>query len=165
MLKSIRNRMLLVESEIKSLETSHQSTNDHNILVQIRPLVTEFNKLAESEIKHLGKYAVARIYAEDDRSSATLANAIRPPKGDNTIFNVQNPSGDIVNTSSEILDAFADYYQNLYTTKAEEIDESDEEYFNYIKVYWLSNSDRERLIGPLRPSAITAALKEMPAGN
>lgn len=164
-LKPIRTRLQHVEATLKILEGRQQATEDPQILAQIRTLITEFNELAEDEVKYLGKYATARTYAEGDRPSSTLEAMVRPHRGDSPISCMHNKMDELVDTTPAILEAFADYYQGLYMTRGAANTESDDDYLTHITMIRLTNSDRERLIGPLRPTEIIAALKDIPSGK
>ncbi|KAJ1172876.1 hypothetical protein NDU88_004731 [Pleurodeles waltl] len=60
-LKSLCNRLALLEQEIAQLEREHLATEDKQFLGQIHEKLIEFNDIAQSEVQHMGKYAPAHV--------------------------------------------------------------------------------------------------------
>ncbi|KAJ1172640.1 hypothetical protein NDU88_004484 [Pleurodeles waltl] len=79
-LRSIRGRLQLLEGELSQLEQEHRDTADTRTLGHICAKMQEFQETALSEVRHMGKYAVARAYGEGDRPGKVLANLIHPSR-------------------------------------------------------------------------------------
>ncbi|KAJ1107642.1 hypothetical protein NDU88_005032 [Pleurodeles waltl] len=75
---SIRNRLAQLDLELAELEWQHMETEERHLLASIKTKIDECHKVSQSEVNHLGKYAVARVYGEGERPGATLAALLQP---------------------------------------------------------------------------------------
>ena len=63
----------------------------------------------EREIMFLGKYAAAHRYSEGDRLGRTLAWAVHPASASTDIVQIEGPEDKMLNSNTEILNAFTQY--------------------------------------------------------
>ncbi|KAJ1084137.1 hypothetical protein NDU88_004290 [Pleurodeles waltl] len=99
------------------LEQEHRDTADVRTLGHIRAKLQEFQERALSEVRHMGKYAVARAYGEGDRPGKVLANLIRPSRSTNLTNKAVAADGIIIGDPESVATRFREYYQTLYTTR------------------------------------------------
>lgn len=76
-LKSIRNRLALLEQKLVSLEQTLLSGPNEAITQELKRTLEEYHAEADAEIKHMGKYATARVYGEGERPGAVLAQLLK----------------------------------------------------------------------------------------
>ncbi|KAJ1188998.1 hypothetical protein NDU88_005751 [Pleurodeles waltl] len=93
MLQSIRGRLRLLEGELSQLEQEHCDTADTSTLGHIRVKVQEYQETSPSEIRHMGKYAVAQTYGKGDRPNKMTA-----------------ADGRVLNDPEDIAARFREYY-------------------------------------------------------
>ncbi|KAJ1107589.1 hypothetical protein NDU88_004979 [Pleurodeles waltl] len=101
-LRSIRGRLQLLERELSQLQQEHCDTADTGTLGHIRVKVQEYQETALLEIRHMGKYAVARTYGEGDRPGKVLANLIHPSRSANLINKMTATDGSTLNDPEDI---------------------------------------------------------------
>ncbi|KAJ1198278.1 hypothetical protein NDU88_002120 [Pleurodeles waltl] len=73
----------------------------------------EFQETALSEVRHMGKYAVARVYGEGDRPGKVLANLIRASRSTNLINKTAATDGSILTDPEDVASRFREYYQHF----------------------------------------------------
>ncbi|KAJ1113796.1 hypothetical protein NDU88_002037 [Pleurodeles waltl] len=84
-----KGRLNLLERELVQLEQEHLNGVGSRTLGHKHTKLMEFQDTALAEIKHLGKYATARVYGESERPGLVLANLIHPDKEKSMIIAVQ----------------------------------------------------------------------------
>lgn len=145
-LRDIRNRLSLLERMLTILEADLLADNTTQVQEQLKETLEEYHSTADDELKHMGKYATARVYGEGDRPGSVLAALARHRLNAPTILEIQNKEGDLLAEQTEVNDRFRRYYQDLYTTKVSPTDEDISNYLGYIKLPWLTNDHREFLM-------------------
>ncbi|KAJ1177213.1 hypothetical protein NDU88_002474 [Pleurodeles waltl] len=153
------------KGELSQLEQEHSDTADTCTLGHIRVKVQEYQETALSEIRHMGKYAVARTYGEGDRPGKVLPNLIRPSRSANRMNKSTATDGSILTDPEDIAARFREYYQTLYTTKANSEPNVIKEYLTHIVLPKLSESDTEALVAPFTLIEIAKALGSMAEGK
>ncbi|KAJ1197031.1 hypothetical protein NDU88_000893, partial [Pleurodeles waltl] len=127
----------------------HRDIADTGTLGFIRSKIQEYQVTALSEIRHMGKYAVARTYGEGDRPGKVLANLIRPSRSTNLINTMTATDGSTLNDPEDIAARFREYYQTLYTTRGNSDPNDINEYLTCMVLPKLSENDREALGGTI----------------
>ncbi|KAJ1158117.1 hypothetical protein NDU88_010811 [Pleurodeles waltl] len=155
----------LLEGELSQLEQEHRDTADKCTLGYIRAKVQEFQETALSEVRHMGKYAVARAYGEGDRLGRVIANLIRPSRSTNLFSKTVAADGSIIGNPESVAARFREYYQTLNTTRGAPEPNAIKEYPTHIVLPKLSDSDREALGAPFTLGEITKALGGMAEGK
>ncbi|KAJ1081902.1 hypothetical protein NDU88_002074 [Pleurodeles waltl] len=70
--------MVRLKTALADLARTHSETAERRLLGDIQAHLTEYNELAQSKIRHLGKYAMARVYGASERPLTAPAALIRP---------------------------------------------------------------------------------------
>lgn len=160
-LRAIRNRLTRLEGEIRAAELLLESQPDPSLELRLKDLLTDFHEEADHEVKHLGKYAVARTYGEGDRPGTVLARLLSAKRRRVVVTGVTAATGELLTDEAEIATRFRDYYATLYATRTASSDAHVTEYLEYIKMPFLTNDHREQLMRPIEKDEIVAALKGM----
>ncbi|KAJ1152503.1 hypothetical protein NDU88_005278 [Pleurodeles waltl] len=150
-------QIALATRQLKLVQ-EHRDTADVRTLGHIRTKVQEFQETAVSEVRHMGKYAVARVYGEGDRPGRVLENLIRPRRSTNLIIKAVAVDGSIVGDPESVAARFREYYQTLYTTRGGPDPNAIRDYLTHIVLPKLSDNDREALGAPFTLGEIAKAL-------
>ncbi|KAJ1126438.1 hypothetical protein NDU88_004845 [Pleurodeles waltl] len=100
----LHDRLARLQTEISALEKQHCDMSDSCILDNMRANLDEFNETAQSEVRHLGKYAVGRTYREGKRPVAMLAGLLRPCLEKDVVLEVQDKQGLPQHTTEPVSD-------------------------------------------------------------
>ena len=95
-LRSIRNRLSVLEDRLVELERSHAQTSDPHLLADIHEALAKFREEVRREVVYLRKHAPARVFGEGDRPGKTLAWLYRTEPGNRLTVAVQSAAGEIV---------------------------------------------------------------------
>lgn len=71
-LKDLRGQIARTEHTLKGLERVYERSRCVTLLAQIKESITEYNKLAEDEVRYLSRRHVARAYGEGVRPGHAL---------------------------------------------------------------------------------------------
>ncbi|KAJ1124794.1 hypothetical protein NDU88_003243 [Pleurodeles waltl] len=148
-------------NNLRILVQEYRDTEDTRTSGHIRAKMQEFQETALSEVRHMGKYAVARAYGKGDRPGKALANLIHPSRSTNLINKTIAADGSILIDPEDIAARFREYYQTLYTTRGNPKPNAIKEYLTHIELQKLSESDRAALGAPFTLGKIAKELGSM----
>lgn len=164
-LRSIRQRLSVVEGALKDLELRQLTENTQDVTDAIKSLLSEYQEEADREVKYLGKYAIARTYGEGDRPGSVLANLLKAKRRKTQIPQVRAADGTLLTDENAIAQRFQQYYTELFATRSTGLEDEIQEYLEYIKLLFLSEPYREFLMQPIEKDEIMEALMGMKAGG
>lgn len=159
-LRSIRNRLELLETKLTKLEADFLDNTSHT-QEQLKDTLEEYHSIADSKLKHMGRYAMAREYGEGDRPGSVLAALARRRSESSNISGLLDEEGTLLTEQADINSRFSRYYQELYRTNVIPTDRDILNYLEHIKVPWLTNDHREFLMRPFDLLEIHLALNSM----
>lgn len=164
-LKSIRQRLSLLEKKLAILEERQRNTTDLAIVEEIKALIIEYNKEADREVQHMGKYATARTYGEGDRPSSLLARIQKGNRGRSQISELKTTDGKVITDEREIATEFRNYYTDLYSSRGGDLLDEISDYLEHISLPMLTNAHLEFLMQPIDKDEIVEALSGMRSGS
>lgn len=164
-LRSIRNTLQTLETELAEIEARLQDTPTDRARAEFRTKLTQYQEEADREVSFLTKDAQARRYGEGDRAGRTLANMIRAPRGADYVLEIRDEGGDIVREPKAILGVMKKYYSTLYTSKIAPDDQTITDYLDTIALAWFNDGARQYMDLPFSQEDIRAIIMSMPPGK
>lgn len=125
----------------------------------------EYHAEADAEIKHMGKYATARVYGEGERPGAVHAQLLKQRRDKSVVSEITTDTGNTPTTETDVVEQFRQYYSELYATCGGDTEEHILDYLTHIKLPWLSNVDRQFLMRPIEREEILLAISKMRPGS
>lgn len=138
---------------------------DETISQEIRELLGEYRDAADAEVKHLGKYATARVYGEGERPGAVLAQLLKTWRSKTQVSELKSAKGDVLTEETEIAGRFKQFYAELYSARSVGTEDEITDYLAHIKLPFLTNTHREYLMRPIEKDDILLALSSMKVGS
>lgn len=113
--KKRRRKREVLHKEISELEQQHKKTGVHEIELSAIIKREELKELIEQETRTTFYKIKKERYQWGDKSGKHLARMLKNKSWANFIENIQTGNGEKVYTTSEIVRAFQDYYNKLYS--------------------------------------------------
>lgn len=153
------------EQRIKKLETEYDNTHNAQTLSEIRKEITNYNTLADEEIKYISRRHTARKIGEGGRPSRNLAQTIRTEHKQHTILCIEDDNKIVHHYTAGNLRTFMNTYGTLYNTQDTAHAQEILTYIADIALIWLTNAQREYLVQPITEEEIHLAIKSLPNGK
>ncbi len=116
-----------MESELRRLEQSYQSTPTTDTLGEITKLKCEYNTILSKRVCSQMVTSRQRLFELGDKPHRLLARQLRHSQASQAILRIKNKRGQMVTDQQEINKCFEDFYRNLYssnnTTSQDEVNE------------------------------------------
>lgn len=108
-----------------------------------------------------------RFFEQGDRNGRLLAMLAQHDKPLTVIPSVVSPSGESASSLPDLLEAFRQYYSSLYTSVLHSDFRPQDlaPWLDPLALGWLSDGERESLVGPITPEEVLKAIRSFPVGK
>lgn len=165
---AIKKQRLLATTSLQ------QSVSDHETTYNSDPTFEHFDLLMAAqrdlhlhmtEITKLESYGNRqRHFEQGDKNRRFLAMIAQHDQPLTLIFTITTPTGEKVSSPPDILNAFNNFYETLYTFVLPS-DFQPEELLDPLALGWLSDAERKALVQPFTALEVLNAIQSFPSGK
>ena len=162
-IKKMKTQKLLnLQNQLTELEQKHSKNKDPQLLLQMRPLKQEIDKIYCDEIEKNLRFTKQRYYEAGSKASKLLAWRLRKQQSENTVYKIRDPATKKVIYKLEgIQKAFENFYQNLYTQPTPFEPAKVEEFLSQLDLPSLGKLQNEKLTKEISPEEIDKAISSL----
>ncbi len=150
-------KLLNMQKQLKELEQQHSKSKDPQLLLQIRPLKQEIDKIYCDEVEKNLRFTKQRYYEAGSKASKLLSWRLQKQQTENTVYRIRDPATKKVTYRLEgIQKAFENFYQSLYTQPTP-FERKVEEFLSQLDLPSLGKLQNEKLTKEISPEEIDKA--------
>ncbi|KAJ1203978.1 hypothetical protein NDU88_007759 [Pleurodeles waltl] len=150
---------------IVSLEATALASNDPEDHEQLRLRQSELRALAGTQARQHAIAVQCRLYDVGDKAGKLLSWLERRDRERTWVLSVENSERATQTTGVAIAETFADYYENLYTSRTEMSAEDCKDFLRDIQLPELKKDDRDKLEAVMTEEEVTLALQNLQMGK
>ena len=154
-----------LEDKIKTLETAHAASQEESLLIELRKLRMDLNKIINQKIQFQLQRLRLDNWEHGNKSSKLLANLLKQNKEKCTISSIKTSNGTISQDPQEINNTFREFYQTLYSSQKNPSDLDIDTFLNTINLPKLTEEQIQSLEAPILIEELHKALQHMSDGK
>lgn len=140
-------RLLDLQKQLLDLEQQHRKNKDPQLLLQMRPIKQEIDKIYCDEIEKKLRFTKQRYYEAGSKASKLLAWKLRKQQSENAVFMIKDPvSKKITQELDGIQKAFEHFYQSLYAQPTPFDFDKVEEFLNQLDLPSLGKIHNDKIM-------------------
>lgn len=152
-----------LENKIKELELEHKRTSNSSTLLELKKIRHELDELLTYKAEGALRFTNQRYYEMGNRASRLLAFQLRKAQSSRTVPKIRHPNSNRMTAKpTEIAEAFAEYYKNLYSDSESNLTETKtKEFFKKICLPTLTAEEASEMIKPISSQEINDTIKTL----
>lgn len=155
-------RLLDLQKQLSLLEQQHTQSKEAQLLLQMRPIKQEIDKIYSDEVEKKLRFTKQRYYEAGSKASKLLAWRLRKQQSENAIYKIKDPvtkqtTCDLVG----IQEAFEKYYQSLYSQSKPFDSNKAEEFLSQLDLPSLGKVHNDRLMQEITTEEIDRAISSL----
>ncbi|KAM7369499.1 hypothetical protein PAMP_000739 [Pampus punctatissimus] len=145
-----------LEREIKKLEAQYQQSKTHQVLVSLKEKTQKLDDILTYKAEGALRFADRKYYEFGNRASRLLAFQLRKAQANRTVHKIKCPNNNQMLTQpKDISEAFATYYQKLYTAEDQpHKKEKIESFLDSINLTRLTEEEADTMTRPITEEEI-----------
>ena len=159
-------RLNILQTELKHLETRHKDSIDPTIKVEIATKRNQIDQLYNQDIQKKMMYTKQKYYEGGSKYTKLLAYKLRKQQADNTIYKITDPNTKVTHHGlEEIKKCFTDYYKNLYSQPPVTTDDQMHTLLNSLNLPTLTAGQNRSLKASISQEEILSAIARLKANK
>lgn len=155
-------RLLDLQKQLLELEQQHSKNKDSQLLLQMRPIKQEIDKIYCDEVEKKPRFTKQRYYEAGSKASKLLAWRLRKQQSENTVYKIRDPTSKKITYDLEgIQKAFEKCYQALYTQSTPFDASKVEEFLSQLDLPFLGKLHNDKLIKEISVEEIHRAISSL----
>lgn len=160
--KKKTQKLLNLQNQLTELEQKHSKSKDPQLLLQMRPLKQEIDKIYCDEIEKNLRFTKQRYYEAGSKAYKLLAWRLRKQQSENTVHTIRDSVTKKVTYKLEgIQKACWKFYQNLYTQPTTFEPAKVEEFLSQLDLPSLGKLQNEKLTEEISPKEAVKAISSL----
>lgn len=158
----------LRDLQAKRKVKQYEDVNNSNFTVkqEIRKIHGEINDINSQEAQKNLIFLKQRYYVIGGKSTKYLAYKLRKQQKDNTIYKIENPKTNKIETKLEkIQECFEAFYRNLYSQSSAPEEKDLNIFLNSLDIPSLLDSQIELLLKPITVEEVNASITRLKVGK
>lgn len=160
-----RRELERAEARVGGLEAAYIRDRTSQAYASFQEALRDVSLIRTSLTKLHLLHQSQRIFEQGEKSGRLLAWLSREYSSPVSIPRIQSSDGEILTDSSQIIEQFAAYYQELYRSRVRFTESELQAYLEGIDLPYLTDATRERLDGPLTLKELQIAVKSLQGGK
>jgi hypothetical protein len=148
-------------AHLKALELKEASSPKRSRQEEIIKLRGKINQVETKRTIQSINQAKSWLFEKINETDKPLARLTRGHRDSILIFKIRNGKGDITTNPEEFQNTIRSFYKRLYSTKLENLDETDKFLYRY-QVPKLNQDQINDLNSPISPKEIEAVINSLP---
>lgn len=155
-------RLKDIDDKISKLETSYRQNNCNLILQEITNLKYEYNTILTKQVSSQMSRLRVRYFELGDKPHTLLARQLRGQQNSRAIHRIKSNTGGNITLPKSINECFANFYTELYRSKAQGDGDS---WHKEIPIPRLDDSSRDTLNQPLSIKEVLNSIRAFSSGK
>ena len=157
---------LKLVGKLKKLEIRSQTTQNNQILQEIKNTKGEIDTILKEEIEKKLRFVKQDYYEMGSKATKLLARRIRKQQATNTIHKIRDHhSGQLKYNAEEIENTFKDCYKTLYTQQPSSSDDAKRRFLNSLDLPSIGVVQNNSLVTPITPDEVSKAISRLKANK